>query len=513
MTTKLTDEQALKFLRISKTKALFFQLSSNELINHALNNNEGTLADSGGLVCKTGKFTGRSPKDRYIVLDENTKDKVDWGNVNIAFEEEKFDKLHTKMCQFLENKPVYVRYAFAGADSTNRLSLCILTTTAWQNLFCDNMFISPTEEELENFVPDFSILAVPEFMANPAIDGPAKENFTILNTSQRVILIGGTAYAGEIKKGVFSALNFFLPSINILPMHCAANIGQTGDVALFFGLSGTGKTTLSADPDRYLIGDDEHGWANNSVFNFEGGCYAKVINLSKENEPQIYDAIKTGAIIENTTFIENTSKVNFNDASITENTRVSYPIHYIQNAVNPSIGNNPKNIFFLTCDAFGVLPPISKLTTQQAIDYFKLGYTAKVAGTEMGVTEPQATFSACFGAAFMPLPVDTYTQLLGEKIINNDVDVWLINTGWTGGSYGIGSRIKLKYTRAMIREVLEGRIASGKFQKHPIFDLMMPIFCNEVPNQVLDPCQTWSNEREYNLKANELKSLFKTHIK
>ena len=512
MTTNIISNQTLKFLNISKTKQLFFQLSAEELTHHAIENNEGVLADSGGLACKTGKFTGRSPKDRYIVLDQNTKNTVDWGKVNIAFDESKFDTLHQKMCHFLEDQKVYVRYAIAGADPNQRLNICVLTTSAWQNLFCHNMFIRPTEEELENFVPDFTILAVPEFMANPEIDGTAKENFTILNTTKKVILIGGTGYAGEIKKGVFSALNFLLPQKGILPMHCSANIGKSGDVALFFGLSGTGKTTLSADPDRSLIGDDEHGWTNDSVYNFEGGCYAKAINLSKENEPQIYGAIREGSIIENTTFREGTNEVDFSDSSITENTRVSYPIHYITNAVEPSIGNIPKNIFFLTCDAFGVLPPISKLSTQQAIDYFKLGYTAKVAGTEMGVVEPQATFSACFGAAFMPLPVETYAELLGEKIVNNDVNVWLINTGWTGGGYGVGERIKLKYTRAMIREVLEGDLAICKFQKHPIFGLMMPVYCHNVPTELLNPRQTWQGTDAYDTKANELLSLFNERI-
>ncbi len=471
---ELPGERALKFLKINDVDELYFQLSPAELIEHALKKGEGQLTDTGALMCATGQFTGRSPKDRYLVEDELTSSRVDWGSVNKPFGEPQFDRLHRKMCHFVEYKKVYVRYAVAGADPDYQLKLCILTTAAWQNLFCANMFLRPSEEDVTNFTPDFTILAIPEFQAVPAEDGTRGPNFTILNLAKRIILIGGTGYAGEIKKGVFSALNFLLPAQNVLPMHCSANVAISAnpgeaDVALFFGLSGTGKTTLSADPERGLIGDDEHGWSRQGVFNFEGGCYAKVVNLTREQERQIFEAIRYGSIVENTGFVRNTRTVDYADTSRTENTRTSYPIECIDNAVVPSVGGHPRNIFFLTCDAFGVLPPISRLTTEQAMDYFLMGYTAKVAGTEMGVTEPQVTFSACFGAAFMPLAPTVYARMLGDNIRRHRVQVWLVNTGWTGGGYGVGQRMKLAYTRAMIRAALRGDLAEVAYREHPVF--------------------------------------------
>lgn len=508
--TQTLSEKALTFLGIRDAKELHFQCSPAELVQMALRRNEGQLTDTGALMCATGRFTGRSPKDRYIVEDELTRSRVDWGSVNIPITEGQFDRLHRKMRNFVEYHPVFVRYAMAGADPVHQLKLCILTTSAWQNLFCFTMFLRPTDEELANFEPDFTVLALPEFTADPVEDGTRGTNFSILNLSRRTILIGGTGYAGEIKKGVFSALNFLLPLQNVLPMHCSANVdlGERGDVALFFGLSGTGKTTLSADPERGLIGDDEHGWSEQGIFNFEGGCYAKVVDLTRDREPQIFDAIRFGAIVENTRFVRNTHTVDYSDTSITENTRTSYPIDHIAKAVQPSVAGHPKTIFFLTCDAFGVLPPISRLTTEQAMDYFLLGYTAKVAGTEMGVTEPQATFSACFGAAFMPLPATEYARMLGEKIRTNGTTVWLINTGWTGGEYGQGTRIKLTYTRAMIRAALNGTLNKGSFVQHSVFDLAMPTTCPDVPTELLDPRQTWTDAKAYDTKAQHLNDLF-----
>lgn len=506
-------EEVLKFLKITDVKELNFQLSPAELVQQALLRHEGQLTDTGALMCATGKFTGRSPKDRYIVRDELTDSRADWGGVNIPFDAAKFDRLHRKMCHFVEYHKVYVRYAMAGADPRYQLKLCILTTSAWQNLFCANMFLRPSDEEIADFEPDFTILAVPEFMAHPEEDGTRGTNFAILNLSKRVILIGGTGYAGEIKKGVFSALNFLLPRQQVLPMHCSANVGvdaKTGaeDVAVFFGLSGTGKTTLSADPERGLIGDDEHGWSDTGIFNFEGGCYAKVIDLTRDREQQIFDAIRYGAIVENTRFVRGSHTVDYTDKSLTENTRTSYPIDFIDNAVVPSVGAHPRNIFFLTCDAFGVLPPISRLTPEQAMDYFVLGYTAKVAGTEMGVTEPQATFSACFGAAFMPLHPTEYARMLGAKIREHSVNVWLVNTGWTGGSYGIGQRMKLSFTRAMIRAALTGALTDVSFVQHPVFGLAMPTACPGVPAELLDPRQTWADPVAYDAKAEHLGELF-----
>ncbi len=506
-------DNAIDFLQLAEPSELFFQLSPAALIEQAVLRGEGQLTDTGALMCTTGRFTGRSPKDRYIVQDELTTDTVDWGKVNLPFAPDKFDQLHRRMRSFLEYQTVYVRYAQVGADPAHQINLCILTTSAWQNLFCHNMFLRVPDEELNSFEPDFTILAVPDFKAIPAEDGTRSENFVILNLSKRTLLIGGTGYAGEIKKGIFSAMNYLLPQQGILPMHCSANIGNgrgKSDVALFFGLSGTGKTTLSADPDRALIGDDEHGWSDTGVFNVEGGCYAKVVDLTREREPQIFDAIRYGAIVENTRFAPGTSTVDYSDTSLTENTRTSYPIDFISNARIPSVAGHPDTIFFLTCDAFGVLPPIARLTPEQAMEYFLLGYTAKVAGTEMGVTEPQATFSPCFGAAFMPLTPGTYARMLGEKIRAHNTDVWLINTGWTGGCYGVGSRISLAHTRALIRATLSGALSPDQvmYETHPVFGLAIPITCPDVPTPLLDPRQTWADATAYDEKATYLQRLF-----
>lgn len=488
---------------------VYVNLSPPELIEQSLSRKEGCLTSTGALMADTGKFTGRSPQDRFIVLDDKTKSSVWWGEINIPFDSEKFDALEEKMKIFLSTKDLFIRDAYAGADPDHRLKLRVFNTWAWHNLFCHNMFIRPESNELQNFVPDFTIICAPDFEADPEIDGTRSPNFAIINLSKRVILIGGTGYAGEIKKGIFSVLNFLLPhEKGILSMHCSANVGEKGDTAIFFGLSGTGKTTLSADPNRYLIGDDEHGWTDQTVFNFEGGCYAKVVDLCREKEPEIWDAIRFGAIVENTRFKTGSREVDFQNMEVTQNTRTAYPINYIPNAKIPSIGDIPKNIFFLTADAFGVIPPISKLNKSQAMYHFISGYTAKVAGTEMGVIEPKLTFSACFGAAFMPLPPTEYATLFGEKIERHEVNVWLINTGWTGGPYGIGSRMKLAYTRAMITAALENKLDDIEFEVHPVFGFEMPLECEGVPSEILNPKNTWSNPESYDNQANSLANSF-----
>jgi len=498
-----------KSIGLSGLGQQFWNLSPSELIEDCIITGDGMLTDTGALAIDTGEFTGRSPKDRFIVRDEITEKAVWWGDVNIGFSPEKFDALYTRMKSFLVEKDVYVRDTYACADEKFRLNIRVVSEFAWSNLFAYNMFLRPTSDELQNFNPDWHIVCVPSFKADPAIDGTRQHNFAVLNFSKKMILIGGTGYTGEIKKGIFSALNFLLPhEKNVLSMHCSANIGQNGDTAIFFGLSGTGKTTLSSDPNRRLIGDDEHGWSDNTVFNFEGGCYAKTIDLTREKEPQIYDAIKFGALLENIGFKNESSTPDYTDNTITENTRVSYPVNFIDNIAVPSIGAAPKNIFFLTADAFGVLPPISKLTKAQAMYHFMSGYTAKVAGTEVGVTEPTTTFSAGFGAAFLPLHPAKYAELLGEKLDSANINVWLLNTGWSGGSYGVGSRMKLSYTRAMITAALTGKLDGVHFEVLPVFDLAFPSSCDGVPSELLNPRNTWSDKDQYDRTANGLAAKF-----
>lgn len=491
-------------------KEAHWNLTQSELIEETIRNNEGVLTSTGALMCDTGKFTGRSPKDRFIVKDDKTKDAVWWGNINIPFESDKFDALYEKMANFLADKKVYVREAYAGADKTHRLRVRVINTQAWHNLFAYNMFLRPDSYKVKSFEPNFTILCVPEFKADPEIDGTRQSNFAIINFTKRMILIGGTGYSGEMKKGIFSILNFILPhEENVLSMHCSANMGTNKrDTAIFFGLSGTGKTTLSADPNRLLIGDDEHGWTASNVFNFEGGCYAKVIDLSEEKEPDIYRAIEYGAILENTRFKQGSREVDYENSSVTENTRASYPIYHIRNAVEPSIGGIPRNIFFLTCDAFGVIPPIQRLSKGQAMYHFISGYTSKVAGTEAGVTEPEPVFSACFGAPFLPLHPTKYAEMLGKKMEENEVKVWLVNTGWTGGPYGIGSRIKLKYTRAMITAALNGTLENVGYRVHSIFGAEIPTTCPDVPSEILSPRETWKNDEAFYAKANDLANKF-----
>jgi phosphoenolpyruvate carboxykinase (ATP) len=494
---------------LSETGDQFWNLTPAELIEDCIILGEGMLTDSGALAIETGEFTGRSPQDRFIVRDQITENAVWWGKVNIGFEPEKFDALYERMKAHLADMDVYVRDVYACADPTYRMNIRVVAELPWSSLFAHNMFLRLEPTEIEDFLPEWHIVCAPSFLADPAIDGTRQHNFAILNFTKKMILIGGTGYTGEIKKGIFSALNFILPhQKNVLSMHCSANIGHGGDTAIFFGLSGTGKTTLSSDPNRRLIGDDEHGWGVDSVFNFEGGCYAKTIDLSREKEPQIYDAIRFGALLENVGFPQESSTPDYADGSITENTRVSYPINHIENIAVPSIGAAPKNIFFLTADAFGVLPPISKLTNEQAMYHFMSGYTAKVAGTEVGITEPTTTFSAGFGAAFLPLHPAKYAALLGEKLKGSGIQVWLINTGWSGGSYGVGSRMKLSYTRAMITAALLGQLNEVSYEKMPFFDLAFPTSCPDVPTELLNPRNTWADKSAYDQTAAHLATKF-----
>ncbi|MBC7398833.1 MAG: phosphoenolpyruvate carboxykinase (ATP) [Mucilaginibacter sp.] len=496
----------LSYLNFRSEQACYYQFSPEQLTAFALEYNEGELTANGVLSVDTGAFKGRSPKDRFIVEDELTRDRVHWGDINIAFTETAFQALYQKMINYLSQRPFFLRDAYAGAETRSQLSLKVITETAYQQLFAYNLFIRPVGAV--DALPQWTIIAAPGFKADPKVDGTRQANFSIINFSAKVILIGGTGYTGEIKKAVFSVLNFLLPLQGTLPMHCAANVGTNGDTAIFFGLSGTGKTTLSADPDRRLIGDDEHGWSKYGVFNFEGGCYAKTVNLSEQKEPQIYAAIKEGALLENICFYDDTRIVDYDNISKTENTRVSYPLHFIKNSVSRSTADAPKNIFFLTCDAFGVLPPVAKLDTQQALYYFLSGYTAKVAGTEQGVNEPQATFSACFGKAFLPLHPQVYASLLKNKLTQTNINIWLVNTGWVGGAYGTGGRIKLAYTRAIIKAALSGELNHANYGLLETFNLSIPTTCSGVPAQLLNPVTSWKNPADYWIKAKELKALF-----
>ncbi|MEP6674873.1 MAG: phosphoenolpyruvate carboxykinase (ATP) [Ferruginibacter sp.] len=499
----------LEKLGLNEVAEVHYQLSPEELTEQTLARKEGVLNDTGALVINTGKFTGRSPKDKYTVKDEISADTVNWNDFNIAFEEKNFFRLKDKMLAYLKGKEIWIRDCFACADEKYRLHLRVINENPWSNLFCYNMFIRPEEKDLDNFKAHWHIIQAPGFKADPATDGTRAENFAVLSFKHKTILIGGTGYTGEMKKGIFSMLNYVLPQrADVLSMHCSANMGCDGDTAIFFGLSGTGKTTLSADPNRKLIGDDEHGWNGDGVFNFEGGCYAKTIDLSEEKEPEIFHAIKPGALVENVTFYEGTNKIDFSSKKITENTRVSYPLDFISNALEPSIGKIPKNIFLLTCDAYGVLPPISKLSAGQAMYQFISGYTAKVAGTEAGVTEPKSTFSACFGAPFLPLHPAKYAEMLGRKMKADNVNVWMINTGWSGGPYGTGSRMKLSFTRAMITAVLEGKMNDASYEAHPVFGMMMPATCPGVPSEILNPRNTWADKTAYDVQAKNLAEQF-----
>ena len=511
-----TKSISLNYLGIKKG-LIHYQLSSDELHALTLEKEQGIVSSLGAISVQTGEFTGRSPKDRFIVKDGVTKDEVWWSEINLPFEPDMFDALYDKVTAYLSEKEIFVRDSYACADEKYRLNIRVVNEYPWSNLFAYNMFLRPLKAELKDFSPEWTVINAPGFKATPEVDGTRQHNFAILNFTKKIALIGGTGYTGEIKKGIFSALNFMLPVFkNTLPMHCSANIGKEGDTAIFFGLSGTGKTTLSTDPNRSLIGDDEHGWTDdNTIFNFEGGCYAKVINLSKEQEPEIYAAIKKGAILENV-LMDDKGVVDFADTSITQNTRVSYPIDHIENIQKPSTGRHPKNIFFLTADAFGVLPPISKLTPSQAAYHFISGYTAKVAGTEAGVTEPTPNFSACFGAPFMPLHPTRYAEMLSKKMKEAGVNVWLINTGWSGGQFGVGRRMPLKYTRAMINAVLNGDLGDYTYENyhiHSVFGVAQPRSCPGVPSELLSPRTTWNNDEAYYQTAFKLSNAFRVNFK
>ncbi len=503
----------LEKLGIIAPKAVYRNLSVPALVEKALQANEGTLSETGALVVNTGKYTGRSPDDKFVVDYPSIHDEIAWGKVNVPMAPETFDKIYNKMTAYLQGRDIYIFDGFAGADPKYTQRFRIINELASQNLFIHQLLIRPEKEQLENFEPDFTIIAAPGFKCIPEIDGTNSEAAIIVSFEKKMVIIAGSQYSGEIKKSVFSVMNYLLPKNGVFPMHCSANIGAEGDTALFFGLSGTGKTTLSADPERMLIGDDEHGWSDNGVFNFEGGCYAKCINLSKENEPQIWNAIKFGALVENVVMDPETRVFDFNDGSLTENTRVGYPVEFIPNAAIPGVGGQPKTVVFLTADAFGVLPPIAKLDKDMAMFHFVSGYTSKLAGTERGITEPQATFSTCFGAPFLPLDPSVYAEMLGEKVAQSNANVYLINTGWSGGSYGVGKRMSLKYTRAMVTAALTGALDNVKFELDPIFNVYVPTECPNVPAEILNPKNTWADKAEYDKTAKMLAARFTENFK
>jgi phosphoenolpyruvate carboxykinase (ATP) len=483
------------------------------LVEMILQSKEGVLSSTGALSVRTGKFTGRSPDDKFLVDDDVTHGSVDWGKVNRPISEENFDRIYRRMKKHIEDKELFVFDGYVGADAENRLPIRIINNRAWHNLFARQIFIrpeqnGPMDKEEGDFQPEFTLISADDFAAVPGSEGTRTETFIIINFKRKIVLIGSTSYAGEIKKAMFSIMNFLLPRKSIFPMHCSANVGKGGDVALFFGLSGTGKTTLSADPERRLVGDDEHGWSDSGVFNFEGGCYAKCINLKKEHEPQIWNAIKFGSLMENVVITDGAREPDFADSSLTENTRVVYPLNFIDGAIIPSVAGHPKVIVFLTADAFGVMPPIAKLTKEGAMYHFMSGYTSKLAGTERGITEPKETFSQCFGGPFMPLHAQQYAKLLGKKMDKHGTRVYLINTGWTGGPYGIGKRMNLSYTRAMVTAALSGEIEKSPVKHHDIFNLDMPTSCPGVPVEVLDPRNTWHDKDKYDAAARRLAALF-----
>ncbi|MCS7273241.1 MAG: phosphoenolpyruvate carboxykinase (ATP) [Fimbriimonadales bacterium] len=498
---------------LGQAKPLYHNLSVAALVEHAVLNGEAQLASNGALIARTGQYTGRSPKDKFIVRHPEYEAEIHWGAINQPMAPEVFDRLLLRVSAYLVNRPLYVQDCFAGADPRYRIGVRVITEMAWHNLFAKQLFIRPSREELAQFRANFVVLHAPNFKTEPAIDGTRSEVVIAIDFKRRIVLIAGTGYAGEIKKSIFTVMNFILPTQGVFPMHCAANMGAAGDVALFFGLSGTGKTSLSADPERRLIGDDEHGWSDTGVFNFEGGCYAKCINLSREHEPQIWNAIRFGSVVENVVVDPYTREPNYADASITENTRAAYPVEYIEGAVLPSIGGHPQHLFFLAADAFGVLPPISRLTISQAMDMFLLGYTAKVAGTERGITTPEMTFSACFGAPFLPMSPVRYGEMLAAKLSQHQAQAWLVNTGWTGGAYGVGHRIPIRYTRAMIRAALSGALDRVAYRTDPIFGLEVPVSVPDVPDELLTPRNTWQDKMAYEAQARQLVEKMQERLK
>jgi phosphoenolpyruvate carboxykinase (ATP) len=488
---------------------IHYNLSVAELVEAAITRKEGKLTINGAFAAETGKYTGRSPKDKFIVDEPTVKHKISWGNVNRPISTDNFEKLYYDVLEYLTGKDLFVFDGFAGADPSYRLPIRVINEYAWHNLFAHQLFVRPSSnKEVDEHQAEFTVLSAPGFEADPKVHGTNSETFIIVSFEKKVVLIGGTKYAGEMKKSIFSVMNFLLPELGVLSMHCSANVSEEGNVALFFGLSGTGKTTLSADPNRRLIGDDEHGWSNRGVFNIEGGCYAKTINLSLEKEPQIWNAVRFGTVLENVFVRSGDRNMDYDDASLTENTRAAYPVDYIPGALIPGVAGHPDTIIFLTADAFGVLPPITKLTKAQAMYHFLSGYTSKLAGTERGVTEPESTFSTCFGSPFLPLHPGVYAKMLGEKISEKNAKVYLVNTGWSGGPYGVGKRMNLKYTRAMVNAAIRGALESVSYTQDPIFGLHIPREVPGVPGEILEPRNTWDNKAEYDKMAKELAASF-----
>jgi phosphoenolpyruvate carboxykinase (ATP) len=490
-----------------------WNLAPAALVEEALAAGEGQLAANGALVVRTGQFTGRSPRDKYIVRDETTQSAVHWGAVNQPMDSEVFDRLFSRLARFLRDKKLYVKDCFGGASPLYRIPVRVITQRAWHSLFAHQLFLRPEVSELTQFEPEFTLVFAPDFNIDPATDGTRSETAIVINFSRRLVVIAGTMYAGEMKKSVFTLLNHLLPEKGVLPMHCSANAGNDAKVALFFGLSGTGKTTLSADPERHLIGDDEHGWSDRGIFNFEGGCYAKTIRLSREREPQIWNAIRFGTVLENVALDETTRELDYNSEVYTENTRAAYPVHHIDNAVIPGIAGQPNMVVFLTADAFGVLPPISKLTPEQAMYHFLSGYTSKLAGTERGLgKEPVPNFSACFGEPFLTRHPEVYAKMLGEKMRQHGVTCWLVNTGWVGGPYGVGQRMHLPYTRAMVDHAVDGHLNFVDTRQHPIFGVAVPVSCPDIPSQLLDARGQWSDPAAYDRAAADLAARFRANF-
>ncbi|KHO62919.1 phosphoenolpyruvate carboxykinase [Thermoanaerobacter sp. YS13] len=502
----------LEKINIINVKNVYRNLSVSKLVEEAIKRGEGVLTNNGAFNVYTGKYTGRSPNDKFIVDEPEVHEYIWWEN-NTPISIDKFERLYNRLTAYLQNRDLFVFDGFVGADPEYRIPIRVITEYAYQSLLARQLFIRPNEEELKNHVPEYTLIAAPKFNSIPELDGVNSEAFIILSFTKKLIIIGGSQYGGEIKKSIFTLMNYLMPKRGVLSMHCSSNMGKDGDTALFFGLSGTGKTTLSADPQRFLIGDDEHGWSDKGIFNFEGGCYAKCINLSKEKEPQIWNAIKFGTVLENVVYDENTRELNYSSDKITENTRAAYPIDFIPGAIPGGMGGHPKAIIFLTADAFGVLPPITKLTKEQAMYYFLSGYTSKLAGTERGIREPQATFSTCFGAPFLPLKPMVYAKMLGEKIEKHNAKVYLVNTGWSGGPYGIGSRINLAYTRAMVTAALNSSLDGVEFVKDPIFNLNIPTSCAGVPSEILNPKNTWADKEAYEKAAKNLALRFAENFK
>jgi len=499
---------------ITNANLIYWTPPTSVLYEQIVRRGEGLVTHLGAVAVKTGHYTGRAANEKFIVDEPSCHDHVNWGKVNRPFDPVRFEGLYKRMMAYLHGKDLFVQDCFAGASPAHRLPVRIITERAWHSLFARNMFVRATPEELEVHKPGFTVIDMPSFHAVPSIDGTNTETFIIVNFAKRVIIIGGTSYAGEIKKSIFTILNYLLPhDKQVMSMHCSANAGEKGDVAIFFGLSGTGKTTLSADPRRKLIGDDEHGWDDKGVFNFEGGCYAKIIKLSKESEPEIYETTRRfGTILENVAIDTVSRRIDLDDDSFTENTRASYPITHIPNVIKSGMGGHPTTIIMLTCDAFGVLPPIARLSSDQAMYHFLSGYTAKVAGTEAGITEPQATFSTCFGAPFMALHPSVYGNLLGRKIADHDVNCWLVNTGWSGGAYGVGSRMKISYSRALVNAAIDGTLGEVDYEKDAFFGLDIPKVCPGVPAEILNPRNTWADKARYDETAADLVERFRKNF-